>query len=399
MRIFVGTVNIAGQLEDYRYGFEALGHDVSVGFIDSSPKFSYKTERFFDISNKFQQWTHVVKKIKYHKILYPKEINSLISLYSFIKKYDIFLFQWPGYSLTSACLEYPFIKLLRKKIIQICNGDDTRYWQAFLQQYGVDLSKCGESYLNDSIFRPFNNLRTAEMYCDLVVSRPSHAGLAILPYMHFFYPVDLRCFSPFFPRRTKPVIVHGPSHRGVKGTEFILEALNRLKSEGVEFELRLLEGISNKEVISELSNADIAIDQILLADYGKFSIEAAASGCAVAVCDDPNNQPIPSCRPFCSIDSNNLEMKLRKLIENTDYRNEIAIRCHGYAHKYHDAVDVCSNLLSALQNPQKICSQFYKPTFYLDRFKYDEQNNPHIRALDSVVKRRASKIEKKIWGK
>lgn len=41
----------------------------------------------------------------------------------------------------------------------------------------------------------------------------------------------------------KPIVVgHMPNHRGVKGTEFLIDAIERLKSEGVKVELLLIEG-------------------------------------------------------------------------------------------------------------------------------------------------------------
>ena len=44
-----------------------------------------------------------------------------------------------------------------------------------------------------------------------------------------------------------PVVGHAPTHRGVKGTRFIVDAVSRLRSEGVPFEFVLVEGLSNEE--------------------------------------------------------------------------------------------------------------------------------------------------------
>jgi hypothetical protein len=396
MKIFIGTVNIAGQLFDFGKGFSELGHDVTVGAINGSHVFDYKTPNFLDLTKKINDWTNSLKKHKSIRCIGFDDIYNLIELIRFILKYDIFLFQWPGISLTHGNLEYPIFKLLNKKLIQVCNGDDTRHWTAFFQEYGEDLSLCRDYYRDDDIKRPYMNLRKAELYADLIVSRPSHGGLAIHPYLHFFYPVDLDSLEPYFPEREVPIIVHAPSMRGVKGSEIILGALDQLKSEGIAFELRLLEGVPNNEVLSELSNADIAIDQILLADYGKFAIEAAASGCAVAVCDDPVRQYIPVKRPFCKIDKENIVSQLRRLLTDNLYRFRCAEECYQYAKAYHDCRSVCEKLLLALENPKSLNKEFYNPSFYLNSFIAEYKLNPRVKKLDYKVACKAEKIATKI---
>ena len=71
------------------------------------------------------------------------------------------------------------------------------------------------------------------------------ARAQFLPYAH----VDLRqwqvvekgCAS------APPVVVHAPTHRGGKGTGYLLNALARLKDEGIPFEFKLVEGMTNRD--------------------------------------------------------------------------------------------------------------------------------------------------------
>lgn len=398
MRIFVGTVNIAGQLLDYAKGFERLGHEVSVGTLDGAHAFSYDSTNFTDLSSEAGSWTRALAAFRSGTIPSRADLSQLPGLIKIILKHDLFVFQWPGYSLTFGNLEYPLLKLLGKPLIQICNGDDTRHWTAFLQQYGEDLSVCGDFYLTDPIDRPYNNLRQAERYADLVVSRPSHGGLAILPYLHFFYPVDIESFAPHFPHRDVPRIVHAPSSRGVKGSDLIEDALNQLRTEGVAFELELLEGVPNDKVKIALQQADVAIDQLLLADYGKFAIEAAASGCAVAVCDDPVRQHVPAGRPFCAIDKKDIVGQLRNLITNKDYRTKCAINCRSYAEKFHDCRTVCDKLLTALRRPRAMKHEFYKPYFYIDNFTSPLKSEPGAAYRDQMIYKKAQRVYARVWG-
>ena len=48
-------------------------------------------------------------------------------------------------------------------------------------------------------------------------------------------------------QRRRPVIIHAPSSRGRKGTQFIVDGLARLASDGVAFDFQLLEGVTHDE--------------------------------------------------------------------------------------------------------------------------------------------------------
>ena len=75
-----------------------------------------------------------------------------------------------------------------------------------------------------------------------------------------------------------PVILHAPSHRGVKGTNYILDVTSRLKREGVALELRLVEGVSYIEARHIYESADLLIDQLLCGWYGGLAVELMALG-------------------------------------------------------------------------------------------------------------------------
>ncbi len=75
-----------------------------------------------------------------------------------------------------------------------------------------------------------------------------------------------------------PTVLHAPSHRGVKGTRYILDAISRLKKEGISLELILVEGLSHSEVKQVYERADLLIDQLLCGWYGGVAIELMALG-------------------------------------------------------------------------------------------------------------------------
>ena len=88
----------------------------------------------------------------------------------------------------------------------------------------------------------------------------------------------------------RPVVLHAPTHRGVKGTRFIIEAVERLRGrDRLDFEFVLVEGLSHAEARRLYERADLLVDQLLCGWYGGLAVELMALGkpvvCYVRVCD------------------------------------------------------------------------------------------------------------------
>lgn len=107
--------------------------------------------------------------------------------------------------------------------------------------------------------------------------------LRVLPARARFLPyanIDFRRWSPpAAPREPGPPrVLHAPTHRGIKGTRHLLEAVRRLRAEGLELELLLVEGLSHAEARRLYERADLVVDQLLLGWYGGLAVEAMALG-------------------------------------------------------------------------------------------------------------------------
>jgi glycosyltransferase involved in cell wall biosynthesis len=110
---------------------------------------------------------------------------------------------------------------------------------------------------------------------DLLYVLPQQAQL--LPYAS----VDPREWTPVRNSETcadKPVVLHAPSHRGVKGTRFVLDAIARVQAEGIPCEFILVEGLSHTEARQLYQRADLLIDQLLIGWYGGLAVELMALG-------------------------------------------------------------------------------------------------------------------------
>lgn len=136
-------------------------------------------------------------------------------------------------------------------------------------------------------------------------------------------------------------IAHAPNHRGVKGTEFVLDAIENLKKKGYSIELVLIEKKKNDEVKEILKECDILIDQLNLG-YALNAIEGMAL--SLPVITNLTNESytkvfkqyafLDEC-PLVSTDYAGLEDTLAKLIENPELRREKGSAGRKYIEKYH----------------------------------------------------------------
>ncbi|MGV9769735.1 hypothetical protein ACWDR7_09735 [Microbacterium sp. NPDC003461] len=77
--------------------------------------------------------------------------------------------------------------------------------------------------------------------------------------------------------RDRPIVVHAPSRRGLKGSERIEPALQQLDREGV-IVYREISGVPASRMPSIYGGADIVLDQFVNGGYGVAACEAMAAG-------------------------------------------------------------------------------------------------------------------------
>jgi glycosyl transferase family 1 len=188
-----------------------------------------------------------------------------------------------------------------------------------------------------------------------------------------------------------PVVVHAPSNKDVKGTHLIMPALERLRAEGVRFELRLLHDKTNQEVLAELANADVIVDQLHFPLHGKLGIEAMASGCALATGNREDYEPFPPNRPIWHVDSGNVYEQLKRLLTDKALRTRLAREGREYVRRYHDHVKVARRIIESLNAGNERPYDHY-PTFYAKRFQL-----PAGVVISSDLQRMTAQIIQR-WG-
>ena len=72
-------------------------------------------------------------------------------------------------------------------------------------------------------------------------------------------------------------VLHAPNHKTIKGSGFILEAVEELKNEGYPIEITFLQKRSNEEILAQIAQADLIADQLVIGWYAMFALEGLAS--------------------------------------------------------------------------------------------------------------------------
>jgi len=137
-------------------------------------------------------------------------------------------------------------------------------------------------------------------------------------------------------------IIHTPNHRGFKGTEFLLKAIENLKKKGLKIELILLEKIPNDKVRDYMQEADILAEQFIAIGYALSAIEGMASGLVTLsnLSDDRYTRIfrrysfLNEC-PIVSTPPEMLERNIEVLVRNPQLRKELGLLGRSYVEKYH----------------------------------------------------------------
>lgn len=177
-------------------------------------------------------------------------------------------------------LEVRLLSLLKRRIVITFQGDDARQGDKSLEIFDESIALNVESnYYNfrtDQIkrrrIRRLSRLTSSIFYVnpDLAHFLPSTARF--IPYCHI--DVDGKAPSTKTRKTNKVHIVHAPSHRAAKGTDVIVETLNKMQANGHPIEFTLIENVAHTDIGELLLDADLLIDQLHAGWYGGIAVEA-----------------------------------------------------------------------------------------------------------------------------
>ena len=146
-------------------------------------------------------------------------------------------------------------------------------------------------------------------------------------------------------------VVHAPSRRVVKGTKYVLSTVEKLKSEGIPIELRLVEDTPHAEVRKLYEWADVLVDQLRIGWYGVLAVEVMALGKAV-VCyiRDDLKHYLPHPLPLATANPDNLYHVLKDLALDPEKVRSLGLRGRKYVEEFHDPEKVTATLLQIYES-------------------------------------------------
>lgn len=160
-------------------------------------------------------------------------------------------------------------------------------------------------------------------------------------------PIDLNSIMPVYPLKNnyEPLIVHAPTNQKVKGTQYILQAVETLKKEGYKFKFMLLQNVSHETAKTIFQKADIIIDQLCIGAYGTFSIEGMAFGKPV-ICYIRKDliKKYPKGLPIVNANPDNIYLQMKRLITNHEYRHQLGRESRKYVESNHNSIKIAREL-------------------------------------------------------
>lgn len=271
---------------------------------------------------------------------------------------DLYLQVWSGWD-----GEYELLKKLSRRGVKIATlfmGSEVRYYPLFQKQYAEEDWVFPTQYYA-SYDEKLLRLRMHEKYADAIFSVPDQMGLATRPYHHVHVPIDVADIDFNIPGRDRPLVVHAPTNRGVKGSAVIESALKQLRAEGVPFDYLPIDRIPHTSLQKILSIADVLVDQVILHGPGWLGFEAMAAGCAVAT---RFLEESPACfrPPVFAIDRRNIVARLRELLRDQPKRYQLAVEGRRYVEVNNTVSKVVENILHRTFQPSTGTEDYFPMT-------------------------------------
>lgn len=331
MRILQAPINVAGQPLAISRAQRLLGHKSDVMIFKN------------DFSNRESD---INLKINEEKSRFKRMWKFMSNFCYCLVNYDIFHFHY-GQSLLPYNWDLPILRLFGKKTLM-------QYWGTDIIQFDIAVTRT--EYSPEEIQEVFHKqddnqkrkkIAQTEKKVDLTII--GDYALQIFSPKSKIVPIALDLSKFKFvgvdetPHKLK--VVHAPSNRLVKGTDHIVEILEKLQTDGLEFELVMVEGKSNDEALEIYKSADLIIDDIMQGPYGILCMEALALGKPVMCHIDQSLVAHYPGLPIINVNPRNLGSEVKKVLESPKLRADLSYEGRKYMEKNHDIMKSAQKFL------------------------------------------------------
>lgn len=190
-----------------------------------------------------------------------------------------------------------------------------------------------------------NKILANSDYCfalnpDLMRFLPSK-NCGFLPYIKSIW-YDIPVSQPYKVHKGPLKLVHAPTNRLVKGSDFLIKAVEVLKKR-YQIELILIENMRHAEAIKKYQEADIIIDQLRIGWYGGFALETMKMGKPLVCYINQNDLTfIPMVmskavqETIINANISNIEVVLRTLIEDRSILRTYSRNALDFVNTFHN---------------------------------------------------------------
>lgn len=321
MRILHAPSNIADQAWTMAQGLRGRGHEVQVWQYGANP-FGFSYDRIFEHGPGPDSYLRALDEALAFEpdVVHFHAARSLVPVASGLPWF------W----------DLPVWRARGTRIVFTFHGSDVRLRSKHLAEDPWSYYRFAEVACDEE--RIVAQLAVIRAYTDRstvgsVLDQPYVPESVYLP-----KPVETGRYRVVGPvRRRRPLVLHAPSLRSTKGTEFVLAGLERLREAGAAFEVDLVEGIPHEELVGRMADADVVVDQLLTGEVGVSSLEAMALGkVAVARVRDEVRAQHPDL-PVVSADPDSFVAVLGELLADPGRRAELGALGRSYVEQHHDA--------------------------------------------------------------
>lgn len=267
-KIFHGPVNYGTQA-----GFFAKALRYK-GFSAKSYTNHDQYGRLTDYS--FKKRNNILSKLIWYKFVYP------LIRFSCFFKYDIFHFYF-GRTLHHKQWDLPLYRVFGKKVVMHYLGNDIEEYQWSIDNYEItnmrDLMSPQQGVVHDAKIKKRRSFEKKYLDAEIVCA-PQYSPFA--PHaMLIPLGIDLKQYEyvQFDIKKNEALkVLHAATSRKKKGTKYLIEAVEKLKAEGLNIELVLCEDVSHAKLKEKFKECHVSVVALLGGWYGTAGIEAMAIG-------------------------------------------------------------------------------------------------------------------------
>ncbi|GAA0328813.1 hypothetical protein GCM10008967_19160 [Bacillus carboniphilus] len=318
LSILQGTIEIANQMNTIAKGTQKLGYRNNT--LNYFPTYlNYSSNYMWPISkeNKHQIGNKLTR--------FSSEI---------IPYYDLFHFHF-GTSLTQTQSDIQLIKNEQKPILMHHWGSEVRILSEALKTNPFAKAKVlNERWIKNKLSMLGNQIEACVVADEELYQyvKNYYKKVYIVPLM-----VDLEVYKPkAHPNNKKFTIVHAPTSPEIKGTPYILKAMEELR-ESYDFDFQIIQGMSHEKAKQLYQSADLIIDQLHIGSYGLLAVESMAMGKPV-ICyiSEFMRDQYSKDLPIITANPDTIVNVVKGLLEEPDQLQDIGVKGRKYVEQYHN---------------------------------------------------------------